>query len=335
MPRNETATARPRAAFIGRSEIRTLVSAAAMAPSVLNTQPWSFEVRGSIIDLFADEDRRLYRSVDPLGRQLVISCGAALFNLRVAAAHVGRPTEVTLRPDPEQPALLASIALGPRATSRPRHAELFPSIWRRHTHRRPFAPRSVPGLVLAELVSCAHDEGANIVPVSQTQREWLYDLIAFSEILLADSVRYEVDLASWTDGSSSRQDGVPESAFGSLAANSWPPMRDFGVVHGTTQQREHYARDPWLAMLTTRRDDEASWLRAGQALQRVLLTATERGLAASFLNQPLDEPEVRHDLVSETLGGYPQMIVRLGYPTGTAVTPRRSAEDLIRSRKWR
>ncbi len=41
-------------------------------------------------------------------------------------------------------------------------------------------------------------------------------------------------------------------------------------------------------MLFTDRDDPADWLRAGQALQRALLTATSLGVSASFLTQPLE-----------------------------------------------
>src|SRR6185312_4011321 len=104
----------PIAPALSRTEANTLVSAAGMAPSVLNTQPWAFDVHDSTIDVYADPSRGLYWSVDPRGRQLVISCGAALLNLRVAAAHLGRPAAVQLRPLPADPLLLASVTLGRR-----------------------------------------------------------------------------------------------------------------------------------------------------------------------------------------------------------------------------
>ena len=325
------ATKSPIAPALSRTEANTLISAAGMAPSVLNTQPWAFDVHDSTIDVYADPSRGLYWSVDPRGRQLVISCGAALLNLRVAAAHLGRPAAVQLRPSPADPLLLASVTLGRRGErdrTNPADALLFAAIRHRHTHRGPFAPRTVPGAVLFELAECVHHEHANIAPISRSQRRWLFDLVAFADIALGQSPGYEPDLLKWTAGSTSREDGIPVSAFGSLSPSGLPPMRDFGALHGMTGRQERFAPDPWIAILATPRDDTEAWLQAGQALERLLLTARLRGLAASFLNQPLDEPEIRHDLVSPALGGYPQMILRLGYAAGDVATPRRRIDDV-------
>lgn len=56
---------------------RFLIDAARCAPSVHNTQPWWFGTRGSTVTLHADSDRRL-QVADPDGREMLISCGAAL-----------------------------------------------------------------------------------------------------------------------------------------------------------------------------------------------------------------------------------------------------------------
>jgi nitroreductase len=81
------------------ADVSAVVEAATRAPSVLNTQPWRWHVRtaddGTVFDLSADSARVL-RVTDPLGRFLVISCGAGLFNARLAvrrcprAAHESR-----------------------------------------------------------------------------------------------------------------------------------------------------------------------------------------------------------------------------------------------------
>lgn len=44
-----------------------------------------------------------------------ISCGAALFNLRLAARHLGHLPEVRLLPDPQRPGLLAEVDFSGRA----------------------------------------------------------------------------------------------------------------------------------------------------------------------------------------------------------------------------
>lgn len=314
---------------LSRTELNVLLGAASMAPSVFNTQPWQFAVSGPVIELYKDSDRALWWSVDPFGRQAVISCAAALFNLRVAAAHLGRDVDVMVNPTASA-GLLATVALGARGRGSRMDADLFPAIRRRHTHRGPFAPRRIPGSVLYELTECVHAEHANVVPVGRVHRRWLFDLVAFADVILGESPGYEHDLMQWTAGSTSRTDGIPVGAFGTMASNDSPPMRDFGAASGISPRRERFYPDPWIAVIGTDTDDTVAWLHAGQALQRMLLTAQLRGLSASFLNQALDNPEIRRDMVSAGLGGFPQMILRMGYAAGGVATPRRPIKELMR-----
>ena len=64
-----------------------LLTAATAAPSLHNSQPWSFDVVAGHVTVYADPSRKLRRS-DPSGRSPLIGCGAALFNLCVAAEHL-------------------------------------------------------------------------------------------------------------------------------------------------------------------------------------------------------------------------------------------------------
>jgi nitroreductase len=96
--------------------MRTLAGAARLAqraPSVFNTQPWSWRVGSHTLDLLRDPARRL-SVTDADSRQLTISCGAALHHARIALGAAGRRTAVTRFPDPEQPDLLARIEVGGR-----------------------------------------------------------------------------------------------------------------------------------------------------------------------------------------------------------------------------
>jgi hypothetical protein len=78
--------------------IQFAVAAAVHAPSVHNTQPWRFGHGERAIDVYADTGRRL-RVADPAGRELMISCGAAVFTLRVAMRYLGSLPHVRLFPD--------------------------------------------------------------------------------------------------------------------------------------------------------------------------------------------------------------------------------------------
>src|SRR6516225_5552136 len=91
--------------------VSEMLAIASRAPSVHNTQPWRFAVGPHAIDLYADAERQL--SQDREGRELLISCGAALFGLRLAVRGLGYLPAVRLLPDPSRPALLARVALGP------------------------------------------------------------------------------------------------------------------------------------------------------------------------------------------------------------------------------
>jgi nitroreductase len=310
------------------SAAHALVAAAATAPSILNTQPWSFEIRDHTIELYEDPDRAVLRRIDPIGRQLTISCGAALFNMRVTAAHLGRAIDIALLPDPTKPRLLATVIVGARIPIRGPDAILQPAIRRRHTHRRAFSRRGVPGAIVRELAEAARLEQAALFVMSRRERAWLLDLIALSDAVLVDDPGYDRDLARWTDGNPRRHDGIPPSSFGTTSVSGSPPMRDF--AHANSRifvPRQNYPTDPCVAILSTPHDTPLAWLNAGQALQRVLLLATVRGLAASFLNQPLETAEIRGELFPY---GHPQMIMRLGYAQPDVATPRRPLAEIIR-----
>jgi hypothetical protein len=77
---------------------------------------------------------------------------------------------------------------------------------------------------------------------------------------------------------------------------------------------KEYEQEPLLGVLLTHRDGRADHVRVGQALQRVLLTATACEVSTSFLSAAVELPASRSALRS-LLGdeGYPQAVLRFGY----------------------
>jgi hypothetical protein len=92
-----------------KAVFRKAVERASLAPSVHNTQPWQFVVRPDVLELHADDDRQL-RGLDATGRQMVVSCGCALFNARVALAG-DRILQIDRLPNTAQPDLLARVTV--------------------------------------------------------------------------------------------------------------------------------------------------------------------------------------------------------------------------------
>ena len=110
-------------------------------------------------------------------------------------------------------------------------------------------------------------------------------------------------------------------------------VRTFDVGKGqAAKDRQLATGSPALALLGTDTDTPQDWLRAGEALERVLLTGRSDQIWASFLNQPIELPKFRVKL-RDLLGahGFPQLLLRLGYSRDVKPTPRLTAgEALIR-----
>ena len=140
-----------------------MLATASRAPSVHNTQPWRFAVGTHAIDLYADPERKLGQDRD--GREMLISCGAALFGLRLAVRGLGYLPAVTLFSERSKPWLLARVALGPEAPVTEAERRMLTALPHRHTHRGAFDPGPIPGGLLAQLQHDALAEGATLALV--------------------------------------------------------------------------------------------------------------------------------------------------------------------------
>ncbi|MBB6347282.1 nitroreductase [Nonomuraea muscovyensis] len=307
--------------------VSRMVNAAAAAPSVHNTQPWRFRrVDDATMELYADLDR-LLAVTDPMGRGLGISCGAALFNLRLAVRMTGHDARVTALPDPAaHPDLLATVHATPGDLPDQDERLMYDMIPHRRTNRFPFDDRRLPGDVFADLVRAAHAEGATLVLIRGRTARRVLDMIGTADATLAAAESYRAELACWTDPSR-RFDGVPEHAFGPRPRDGRLPLRDFGLAG--VRSSADFEADPQIAALFTRGDGPLDWLRAGQALQRVLLAATVHGVAASMFSQPLDLRPVRHRDNQAGPLGHVQMLARFGYGPPVPRVPRRSVLEVL------
>jgi nitroreductase len=310
--------------------LRECLVAATAAPSIHNTQPWLFRPQPAAIDVFVDRGRKL-ATLDPDGREMFVSVGAAVFNLRVAMRAHGFQTRVRLMPDLAEPDLVASVSMEGAAAPPAEVVELAGAIPHRHTNRRPFADRQVPFGIMTELAGAAVAEQSTLLVLDPPLRAGVLSLTRTAEARMRTRPRYRAELATWTTpGGVGRRDGVPREAFGPRDAQDALPLRDFALGHGDPSATVAFEPDPTLILLFTDGDTAVDWLRAGAALQRVLLKATLRGLAATPLSQLLEIPRLRTLLTDSVTGEVVQTVLRVGYPTVPArPTPRRPLDEVV------
>ncbi|MEV6104859.1 hypothetical protein AB0M28_09105, partial [Streptomyces sp. NPDC051940] len=311
------------AAQFDAGTLTRLISAAVAAPSMHNSQPWRYRLSpgDATLDVHAAPGRGL-RHTDPMGRGLHVSVGAALYNLRVAAAHFGWESVVRLLPDPERPELLAQVRFaGPVLPGGHNRPDLYDAIWRRHSSRLPYAGVRPPESVLAELVAAAAFEGATLLLPDDAEARRLLQVTGEAEQRNVRDPERRAESRSWIREGA--RDGLTGASLGPPDATGRVPVRDFtGAPRTHALPAAVFEDRPVIAVLTTAHDRRADWLRAGQALEHVLLAATAHSVKASLLHQALEWPDLRW-----TLRGSPhshvQMLLRLGYGPAGAATPRR------------
>ncbi len=317
---------------IPADSVGNLLATAARAPSIFNTQPWLFRVTAHTIELYADPSRKL-RS-DPAGREMLISCGAALYGLRLAIRALGYQPVVSVLPELEHPGLLASVRFGAREPVTSRERCMIAALPRRHTHRGGFGPDPLPRGLLIGLQHDAVVEHAALAlidrPVAYNQ---LASIVAKASGSLNSAEGSKADVRQWVrlPGSQAR-DGVPAGAIPAAPVRQPGRLvqRDLDLGRGIGQLSPDGYPPAATAILLTSADTRADWLRAGQALHRLLAHAATQWVFASLYSQPLESAPTRAMIRSRLgLPGAPQLLIQFGLARVAPATPRRPASGLL------
>jgi hypothetical protein len=214
---------------------------------------------------------------------------------------------------------------------------MLEAVPHRHTHRGPFADEPLPDGLLAALQHDALAEGATLALVEPAiVYRQLADIVraAGHRQDLDPVARAEVRRWSRAMGSTAR-DGVPARAFPAtgVPAGQQPGrlrQRDFDLAREIGTLAAGGPPAAATAVLLTPGDGRADWLRAGQALHRLLTHAADRWVFASLYTQPLEASAIRALIRTRLrLPGAPQMLLQLGRARTTLATARRPPAELM------
>jgi nitroreductase len=309
-------------------DLRRAAEAGIRAPSFNNSQPWLFRLRDGAIEVHIDPGRRL-AYLDESGWAARLACGAATYNARLALAAAGRPATVTLHPDPADRDLVARLTPGRPRPLTYAERDLHAAIPRRHSDRGPFWPAPVPTGTRMRLLDAARDEGAWLeLLVGMTALSAFAEIAHSADRVLHRDTAYQIQLAGWTHVDNAR-DGIPITAGAPLPEpQDLLPQRFFNDRRRAPER--DYEPEPLVGILGISGDQPIDHTAAGQALQRVLLTATDAGLDTSLISQPIEVPAAR-DQLRRSLGrsGWPQIAIRFGYGTPGSATPRRDVAEVL------
>src|SRR3954451_8360808 len=327
MNRPTTSPTRVAVAAYDESDLRHAAEAGVRAPSLHNSQPWLFGLRDGVLEIRVDPQRQL--GTGRAGWAARLACGAALYNARLALAVAGRPAVVDSHPDPADRDLVARLIPAEPRPPTYAEAELYDAIARRYSNRGPFWPAPVPAGVRRALLAAARDELAWLdLLVGATALAAVSEIAYSADRVLRRDPRYQAELAAWTHADRA-PDGVPAHAGAPLPEpQDLPPQRLF-----TDRPRapgRDYEPEPLVGVLGVAGDGAADQTRAGQAMQKVLLTATAAGLDTSMISQPIEVPAAR-DQLRRALGraGSPQILLRFGYGTPGHPTQRRDIAEVL------
>ncbi|WP_420109425.1 Acg family FMN-binding oxidoreductase [Mycolicibacter arupensis] len=312
------------ASFVETTTIRDAVWTASRAPSIHNIQPWRWVLDTDELQLYLDRNRVL--PSDRAGREAVIGCGATLDHLRVALAADGLACSAERFPNPNDPDHLASIQFSPMSYVTDGHRRRAEAIWARRSDRLPLNPPPDWDSFEPVLRSRVREYGARLDVLPESTRPRLAQASRFSESLRLYDSAYHAELHRWAVPFAS-SDGIPYDALASTAEDERVAVgRRFPTPHHPERRTQIGEDMATVVVVSTRTDDRADALAAGEELSAVLLESTMAGLATCPLTH-LTEVQVARDIV-ETLvnsNAIPQVLVRIGQAPASDEQQRRTA----------
>ena len=314
------------------ADFLTLIKAATQAPSGHNSQPWWFETSDHSIVISPNLDRAL-PAVDGQHRELFISLGCALENLCIKASELQYQTNVTLSPE-------GVITIDLQKSEAVAPDPLASVIEKRQTNRSVYDNKRIDPALLQSLVAQTGATGIFTFANGTPLFEKLTDAVLQGNTAQMSDPAFKNELLSWIrfnkKHSESTHDGLSYAVLGAPNLPRWvTELIVKGSLKAKTQNKTDLKKiqsSSHIILLTTEKNDIATWIQTGRILERFLLLLTQAGIAHAYLNQPCEVPEI-NTMLRENLPiaqAYPQILLRLGYAQPMAYSKRKDIREVMR-----
>lgn len=311
-------------------QIRFLLQYAVLAPSSHNAQPWTFHATSDGVEIRADYSRRL-AVTDPDDRELMIGLGAAIANLRIAAAHFGFETTILRTQNERTPGMVAFVSFRETSQTDEELRRLFPAIKQRHTNRQPFEREPVELEVLERVCDAVERHPETLHLVVPRDRERIAALVAEADERLMSASAYRQELAGWVHpGGAGKTDGMTFDGLGIGPGGNWV-LRHVDVGPVQAKRDRNLIENAAALIVVTAEDDRGALVEAGEIMERLLLTVTREALHYSFFNSVVEVGDLRQKLWA-LLGTArpPQLLLRVGHArTSPRPMPRRRVDEVL------
>jgi len=260
---------------LSTNQVRSVLAAASDTSAPQHPPPWYVHCTPTTIELHATPKPVAAAVADR--RQLLLACGSALLNLRLAISAQGVYPDVRMLPDPARPELLAVMRPQSRRPVTPNDRQLAAAIGDHRSDHQPDASVVIRAAVRGELRRAAEIERAWLATLTPTQLPMLRAIVGRAHRASQDNPAFSGEWAAWGRGDRSGEQ----------------------------------ISEPLIAVIGTFHDQSATHLQAGQAMQRVALTAATARLSTTLLSQVVEVPATRGELRDLIGGGlWPQILLR-------------------------
>ncbi|MBI2444225.1 MAG: hypothetical protein HYV42_03225 [Candidatus Magasanikbacteria bacterium] len=304
-------------------QLKFLLRYGILAPSAHNTQPWYFDIKDNVIEIYINKKRILGAS-DPTGRQTYESMGACIENLVIAANYFNFHVQVnySFGKEDDERKLVAIVAVSLSTSSiRPPLASLLPFVPKRHSaklayHRDRLSEDQKKGLMSAnewpDLELKIIDDSYIIGKIAYLVGEGTRRAMQWPEFL--------EELRNWLKPNWTKEyEGMPGFTVGMPGFVSWLFPKLLGKIDVSRMQEKMMQKlvrkTPAIGIISVYSQGPMAWMNAGRLFERISLLVTKDGFGTSAMGAPVEFNDIARKLkIILQISGCPTLVFRIGRP---------------------